>query len=163
MSLSFVVMNDSTKKVIFGAPVLKKHIESISLSKMSMKTWSGHKVPFSELDYGAISIPRVCSIKIGAEIKWKLSSDSIVLPDHSLVSLEPEPCDLDALPGRIVFDVKFVKTHGDKGLLFDLESLSTKEGYLLARVCSATAFVKTFTAGTALLTSTIKPGTLASF
>ncbi len=54
MTLSFVVMNDTTKKVIFGAPVIKNHIESISLSKMSMKTWSGHEVPFSELDYETI-------------------------------------------------------------------------------------------------------------
>jgi hypothetical protein len=79
------------------------------------------------------------------------------------MSLEPEPCALDAIPARIVFDVKFVKTLGNKGLLIDWESLSTKEGCLLAQVCSATAFAKTFKAGTALLTSTIKPGTLASF
>ena len=114
MDLTFVVMNDPSKKVIFGAPVLKNHIKGICLETMSMSTWAGHTVPFSEMD-GKTFIPRVCSVIRGAEVKWRVVGGSIALPDApSTITLEPEVEALDYLPERVLFDTKLVKPLGDK-------------------------------------------------
>ncbi len=45
-----------------------------------MKTWSGHTVPFSEMEYNKYSISRVCSVSIGAEVNWKVTTNSVVTP-----------------------------------------------------------------------------------
>jgi hypothetical protein len=162
MDLTFVVMNDSSKKVIFGAPVLKNFIKGICLETMSMTTWAGHKVPFSEMDEKT-PIPRVCSILRGAEVKWRVVGSSIALPDApSTITLEPEVEALDYLPERILFDTKLVKPLGDKGVIVDMNTLSTKQGTLVVSVSSASAFAKELTEGMSLLTSTIKPGNLTS-
>ena len=162
MDLTFVVMNDPSKKVIFGAPVLKNHIKGICLETMSMSTWAGHTVPFSEMD-GKVFIPRVCSAIRGAEVKWRVVGSCIALPDApSTITLEPEVEALDYLPKRVLFDTNLLKPLGDKGVIIDMNTLSTKQGTLVVSVSSASAFAKELTEGMSLLTSTIKPGNLTS-
>lgn len=163
MTLSFIVMDDSSKKVIFGTPVVSNHIGLIDLRLMSMRTYSGHNVPFSELKDGNRPIPKVCSIKIGAEVKWVVSSNSIVVPgEPNIITLEPDATALDFVPARILFDTKFVKPIVGKGVVIYLESIACDRGRFIAQAAATTAAAKEVVEGTVLLRSTILPDELAA-
>jgi hypothetical protein len=163
INLTFVVMNDPSKKVIFGSSVLKNHTKAICLEIMSMKTWSGHTVPFSKMDYDKHSIPRVCSVSIGAEVKWKVSTNSVVTPDYPTpITLEPEAEALDSVPARVLYDRTFIKPLSDKGVIIDVNSFSVKQGSISVLATSASPFAKPLPEGMSLLASTIKPGNLSA-
>jgi hypothetical protein len=162
MTLSFIVMEDLSKKVLFGTPVLKHHIETMNMRMMRMRTYSGFNVPFSELKEGKSPVTRVCSVKIGAEVKWSVVSNTVVVPgEPNVLTLEPDASALEFIPTSVLYDTKFIKPVVGKGLSVDLTSICCDRGCLIVRVGTANAFAKEVLEGMGILRSTLCPEDLA--
>ncbi len=81
------------------------------------------------MNYDKHFIPRVCSESIGAEVKWKVSTNIVITPDYPTpISLEPEAKALDSVPARVLYDRTFIKPLSNKGFIIDMNPFSVKQG-----------------------------------